>query len=141
MNKKTIILFFLFLFSFLSPTYAQTLSGKITDAETNQPLEAVMISVLRGNTTIDYALTDAKGQFSLPWKHSGMLQLNISLLGYKREMRNINAAGILNLSLQPEAIVLKEVQIRPGRINTRKDTVRYDLAQFASSKDVHIRMY
>ena len=98
MNKKTIILFFLFLFSFLSPTYAQTLSGKITDAETNQPLEAVMISVLRGHTTIDYALTDAKGQFSLPWKHSGMLQLNISLLGYKREMRNINAAGILNLS-------------------------------------------
>ena len=139
MNKKTIILFFLFLFSFLSPTYAQTLSGKITDAETNQPLEAVMISVLRGHTTIDYALTDAKGQFSLPWKHSGMLQLNISLLGYKREMRNINAAGILNLSLQPEAIVLKEVQIRPGRINTRKDTVRYDLAQFASSKDVHIK--
>ena len=139
MNKKTIILFFLFLFSFLSPTYAQTLSGKITDAETNQPLEAVMISVLRGHTTIDYALTDAKGQFSLPWKHSGMLQLNISLLGYKREMRNINAAGILNLSLQPEAIVLKEVQIRPGRINTRKDTVRYDLAQFASSKNVHIK--
>ena len=85
-----------------------------------------MISVLRGNTTIDYALTDAKGQFSLPWKHSGTLQLNISLLGYKREMRNINAAGTLNLSLQAEAIVLKEVQIRPGRINTRKDTVRYD---------------
>ena len=139
MNKKLIILFFLFLFSFLSSTYAQTLSGKIIDAENNQPLEAVMISVLRGNTTIDYALTDAKGQFSLPWKHSGTLQLNISLLGYKREMRNINAAGTLNLSLQPEAIVLKEVQIRPGRINTRKDTVRYDLAQFASSKDVHIK--
>ena len=139
MNKKLIILFFLFLFSFLSSTYAQTLSGKITDAETNRPLEAVMISVLRGNTTIDYALTDAKGLFSLPWKHSGTLQLNISLLGYKREMRNINAAGTLNLSLQPEAIVLKEVQIRPGRINTRKDTVRYDLAQFASSKDVHIK--
>ena len=139
MNKKITILFFLFLFSFLSSTHAQTLKGKITDAETNLPLEAVMISVLRGNTTIDYALTDAKGQFSLPWKHSGTLQLNISLLGYKREMRNINAAGTLNLSLQPEAIVLKEVQIRPGRINTRKDTVRYDLAQFASSKDVHIK--
>ena len=139
MNKKITILFFLFLFSFLSSTHAQTLKGKITDAETNLPLEAVMISVLRGNTMIDYALTDAKGQFSLPWKHSGTLQLNISLLGYKREMRNINAAGTLNLSLQPEAIVLKEVQIRPGRINTRKDTVRYDLAQFASSKDVHIK--
>ena len=29
--------------------------------------------------------------------------------------------------------------IRPGRISTRKDTVRYDLAQFTSSKDVHIK--
>ncbi len=55
--------------------------------------------------TIDYALTDAKGQFSLPWKHSGYLQLNVSLLGYKREMRNINAAGILNINLQAESIV------------------------------------
>lgn len=39
----------------------------------------------------------------------------------------------------PEAIALKEVQIRPGRIHGRKDTVRYNLAEFASSKDVHIK--
>lgn len=55
----------------------------------------------------------------------------VSLLGYKREMRNISAAGTLNINLQAESLMLKEVQIRPGRINTRKDTVRYDLAQFA----------
>ena len=32
---------------------------------------------------------------SIPHKNN-LMQLNISLLGYKREMRNINAAGILN---------------------------------------------
>ena len=138
MNRLLLLMAFLSFLCFSTISRAQTLSGKITDAETHQPLEAVMISVLRGNMMIDYTLTDAKGQYSLPWKHNGTLQLNVSLLGYKREMRNISAAGTLNINLQAESIMLKEVQIRPGRINTRKDTVRYDLAQFASSKNVHI---
>ena len=139
MNRLLLLMAFLSFLCFSTISRAQTLSGKITDAETHQPLEAVMISVLRGNMMIDYTLTDAKGQYSLPWKYNGTLQLNVSLLGYKREMRNISAAGTLNINLQAESIMLKEVQIRPGRINTRKDTVRYDLAQFASSKDVHIK--
>ncbi|WP_373782539.1 carboxypeptidase-like regulatory domain-containing protein, partial [Bacteroides heparinolyticus] len=45
---------------------AQTLNGTVTDAETNQPLEAVVVSVMRDNTTIDYALTDAQGRYALP---------------------------------------------------------------------------
>ena len=36
---------------------AQTLSGTVTDSESHQPLEGVMISVTRGNITIDYTLT------------------------------------------------------------------------------------
>lgn len=139
MNKVLHIISFLFFLCLPHLAYAQTLNGTVTDTETGQPLEAVMISVLRGNMTIDYTLTDAKGRYTLPWKHNGTLQLSISLLGYRREVRDISVAGTLNISLQPEAILLKEVQIRPGRINTRKDTVRYDLAQFASSKDVHIK--
>lgn len=121
------------------PLQAQTLSGTVTDAENGQPLDAVMVSVLRGDVLIDYALTDAQGRYSLPWKHSGTLQVKVSLLGYKPEVRTLSSAGQQHFKLTPEAVVLKEVEIRPGRISTRKDTVRYDLAQFASSKDVHIR--
>ncbi|MEG2127464.1 MAG: carboxypeptidase-like regulatory domain-containing protein [Bacteroides sp.] len=118
---------------------AQTLNGTVSDAETRRPLEAAMISVLRGNTMIDYALTDAQGHYSLPWKYNGTLQVCISMLGYRREMRKVSATGVLNIFLQFESIVLKEVEIRPGRISSRKDTVRYNLADFASSKDVHIK--
>lgn len=142
MNVKLILPFFLLLLplvTLVQPASAQTLSGRITDAETNLPLEAAMLSIKRGEITIDYTLTDAKGRFSLPWKHSGALQLTVSLLGYRPEKRTIHKADTLNIALQPEIIVLKEVQIRPGRIYSRKDTVRYDLAQFASSKDVHIK--
>lgn len=139
MNKVLHIISFLCILCFSHNAPAQSLSGTITDAETNEPMEAVMVSVLRGNMTIDYTLTDTKGNYNLAWKHSGVLQVSASLLGYRRETRSIDSAGTLNLSLQPEAIMLKEVQIRPGRINRRKDTVRYDLTQFASSKDVHIK--
>ena len=124
---------------FAMTAHAQSLSGLVTDEETGQPLEAIMISVLRNGTMIDYALTDARGRYSLPWKYNGNLQVSVSLLGYRREIRNISAAGTLHIRLHPEAIALKEVQIRPGRIHGRKDTVRYNLAEFASSKDIHIK--
>lgn len=134
---KKLLLSILALFAMTA--HAQSLSGLVTDEETGQPLEAVMISVLRNGTMIDYALTDARGRYSLPWKYNGNLQVSVSLLGYRREIRNISAAGTLHIRLHPEAIALKEVQIRPGRIHGRKDTVRYNLAEFASSKDIHIK--
>lgn len=123
---------------FAMTAHAQSLSGLVTDEETGQPLEAVMISVLRNGTMIDYALTDARGRYSLPWKYNGNLQVSVSLLGYRREIRNISAAGTLHIRLHPEAIALKEVQIRPGRIHGRKDTVRYNLAQFAGIAPLHL---
>ena len=124
---------------FAMTAHAQSLSGLVTDEETGQPLEAVMISVLRNGTMIDYALTDARGRYSLPWKYNGNLQVSVALFGYRRGILNISAAGTLHIRLHLEAIALKEVQIRPGRIHGRKDTVRYNLAEFASSKDVHIK--
>lgn len=125
--------------SLCHPLQAQTLSGTIRDAEDSRPMDAVMVSVLRDGVMIDYALTDGQGKYSLPWKHSGTLQLKASMLGYRQEIRNISSSGQQNFSLQPEAIALKEVQIRGGRVYGRKDTVRYDLSQFASDKDVHIK--
>ena len=52
---------------FLLPSlHAQdVLQGRVTDAETSRPLEAVMVSVLRDSMTIDYTLTDADGTFAL----------------------------------------------------------------------------
>ncbi|WP_294619010.1 carboxypeptidase-like regulatory domain-containing protein [uncultured Bacteroides sp.] len=128
-----------FLCSFCHPLQAQTLNGIVTDAETGLPMEAVMISILNKGVMTDYTLTDAQGKYSLPWNYSDTRQVKVSILGYKQEVRNLSASGRQNFRLQPQSIVLKEVEIRPGRIYGRKDTIRYDLSQFASSKDVHIK--
>lgn len=122
------------------PLQAQeTLSGTVTDAETRHPLEAVMVSVLRDSMTIDYALTDKQGRYTLPWKHTGTLQVCASYLGYARQTYNISAPGQLDFTLRTTSIVLREVEIHPGRISTRKDTVRYNLADFTSEKDDKIK--
>lgn len=126
---------------FLLPSlHAQNvLQGRVTDAETSRPLEAVMVSVLRDSMTIDYTLTDADGRYSLPWRHKGTLQVNASMLGYGRQTHDVGKGGRLDFTLRTESIVLREVEIRPGRISSRRDTVRYNLADFITEKDTRIR--
>lgn len=126
---------------FLLPSlHAQdVLQGRVTDAETSRPLEAVMVSVLRDSMTIDYTLTDTDGRYSLPWRHKGTLQVSASMLGYGRQTRDVGKGGRLDFALRTESIVLREVEIRPGRISSRRDTVRYNLADFITEKDTRVR--
>ena len=138
--KLLISLTLTWVFGFSLPLLAQDkLHGRVTDAETSRPLEAVMISVMRDGMTIDYTLTDANGRYSLPWHHEGTLQVSASLLGYGRQTCDVSAGRQLDFALQTESIVLKEVEIRPGRISSRRDTIRYNLADFATAKDTHIK--
>ena len=126
---------------FLLPSlHAQNvLQGRVTDAETYRPLEAVMVSVLRDSITIDYTLTDADGRYSLPWRRTDTLQVSASMLGYGRQTRDVGKGGRLDFALRAESIILREVEIRPGRISSRRDTVRYNLADFITEKDTRIR--
>ena len=95
---------------FLLPSlHAQdVLQGRVTDAETSLPLEAVMVSVLRDSMTIDYTLTDADGRYSLPWRHKGTLQVSASMLGYGRQTHDVGKGGRLDFALRTESIVLRE---------------------------------
>ena len=138
--KFMISLTLTWVFGFSLPLLAQDkLHGRVTDAETSRPLEAVMISVMRDGMTIDYTLTDANGRYSLPWHHAGVLRVSASLLGYACQTRDVDGSRRLDFALRPEAIVLREVEIRPGRIYSRRDTIRYNLADFATAKDTHIK--
>lgn len=91
-------------FGLARPLRAQdVLQGRVTDAETSRPLEAVMVSVLRDSMTIDYTLTDADGRYSLPWRHKGTLQVSASMLGYGRQTRDVGKGGRLDFACAPRA--------------------------------------
>ena len=61
--------------------HAQTLFGKVVDAQTKEPLE--MVSVYFDNTTIG-TVTDEKGEFSINYTDAVQSTLVVSILGYEK---------------------------------------------------------
>ncbi|HZH01778.1 MAG TPA: carboxypeptidase-like regulatory domain-containing protein, partial [Flavisolibacter sp.] len=87
-----------------------TLSGKVIDAETKQPLEGA--SVFAQNTTIG-AVTKADGSFKLSFAKGGY-ELVVSFTGYVAERINVEASGDkeMNIELKKEDKSLGEVVIK-----------------------------
>lgn len=142
MKRIILSLLSLFLLS-ITNTYAQstTLVGRVTEAGTRQPLETAMVTLLKGTegTLTDYALTDANGRFRLKVPLVGTWQISVSYMGYKTQTRSLTTSQkSIEFIMEQEAFALKEVQIRPGRVWARQDTLKYDLTRFISSKDTHV---
>lgn len=122
-------------------TQAQTIRGQVTDSLSREPLAGATVTLHREgkSSIIDYGITDAEGRFSFKRPETEGLYVGVTFLGYKKETRPAEAGKVMIFRLQEENTVLKEVVIRSGRISMRQDTVKYDLARFASSKDSNVK--
>ncbi|MBR4043186.1 MAG: TonB-dependent receptor [Bacteroidaceae bacterium] len=132
----------LFLFSLIAcHTQAQTLRGQVTDSLTREPLPGATVTLHReGETSIlDYAITDGEGRFSFKRSEVKALNISITYLGYKKKTLPAILGKEMRIELLPDAIALKEVTIQSGRISMRQDTIKYDLARFATSKDSNVK--
>lgn len=140
MNRTTFLLALILTLASVTPVRAQTLCGVVTDAATGTPLESVVISLVCVSVMTGYALTDSRGRYSLSWKCDGSACVTASCLGYGIEECGITGKdSVLNFALHQSSIMLREVEIRPGRIVARKDTVKYNLADFAAENDVYVK--
>lgn len=123
--------------------HAQTrIRGFVTDAETDKPVDAATVELLKaGNGSfLDYTLTDGTGHFLLPLKNiRDSLKIRVSLLGYEAMELPVTPAGVLYFRLSPKIFTLKEVEIRPGRVYGRQDTINYDISRFISPKDETVK--
>lgn len=137
---KSLILFFLLLFT--CRMQAQFLiKGKVIDNETYQPLELATVTLTRdsSSTVYKYALTDPKGCFSFPVSENSSWTVHVTYLGYQKESLPVQKGKEMIFQLKPEAISLKEVEIKGGRVYGRQDTVKYDLSRFTSGKEQNIK--
>ena len=134
---------FLFLFTllFACHTQAQTLRGQVTDSLTREPLPGATVTLHRRDETsiIDYAITDGEGRFTFKNSEAKGLTISVTYLGYKKKTLPALANKEMRIGLLPDAITLKEVTIQSGRISMRQDTIKYDLARFATSKDSNVK--
>lgn len=117
------------------------IKGKVIDNETHQPLERAAVTLTRdsSSTVYKYALTDPKGCFSFSVSEDAAWTVHVTYLGYQKESRPAQKGKEITFQLEPEAISLKEVEIKGGRIYGRQDTVKYDLSRFTSGKEQNIK--
>lgn len=138
--KTIFILSILSLLLSIHTNAQNTIEGRVTDKVTRQPLEAATVTLQQeadGNI-INYTLTDAEGRFRLSSSSMKNRILTVFYMGYKKVTVPAVSGQLISFELEQDAILLKEVQIRPGRVWGRQDTLKYDLTRFASSKDRNV---
>lgn len=116
--------------------------GQVTDAGSGQPLEAATVLLTKGSqpAPMAYTLTGSDGCFTFPVAHLGDSSIvTVALLGYRSQSRVAEAGRRMYFPLVMEAISLKEVEIRPGRVWGRQDTINYQVDGFLSPRDRSIQ--
>lgn len=130
--------------SLLHAAYAQVqqrLQG-VVSGEGGLPVEGATVQLLdgRGGRMLTYALTNAEGAFSLNVRQPGdSLHVTISALGYRTHTQAERPGESLLIRLEQQTFNLREVEVRPGRVYGRQDTINYDVAGFISPRDESIK--
>lgn len=124
------LIIFALLFLFWQQLYAQSLRGRITDQETNQPLEFVNVGVLHRETG---SVTDADGVFS--FQADSVLDsdtLRVSMLGYatanltvgefrSRSREQMGGVALARTSIQMREATIRSRELRPRKLGNKND--------------------
>lgn len=110
--KKLLFLFLILPFS----AFAQTISGVVMDAASNQPLPGVNVIVKGANKS---TTTDFDGKFQLGGVNNGDV-IQFSFIGYTSQEVKYSGQKSLSISLVEEANQLQEVVVQVGYGNVKK---------------------
>ncbi|MFD2512769.1 SusC/RagA family TonB-linked outer membrane protein [Pontibacter locisalis] len=133
--KKLLMLTFLLVSVLMHQAMAQsrTVTGKVTDASTNQPLPGV--TVLVKGTSVGTA-TSSDGTYTLNVPQ-GSNTLKFSFIGYRDIERAIGNASNINVALPLNTEQLSEVVVTALGVKREARTITY-AAQEVDAKDLNI---
>lgn len=122
------------------------IKGKVVDA-TNYPLESatVFVNKVADSSLVEYAITDAKGEFVMQLRKSDeKLDLKIALVGSKDYVKRLNTfQGPLDLGtvvLDDDANLLGELIIltEAPPVRVKADTLEFNAASFKVRPDANV---
>jgi len=115
---KKILLFLFILPGFISYCQQLTIKGKITDKETQEPLQGANILL---KSTFEGKVSDQKGEFEFSIKNKPNQVILISYLGYSTVEIDVNKDTPLPLNIQLEKTYIQgqEVVISASRTNEK----------------------
>jgi TonB-linked SusC/RagA family outer membrane protein len=133
--KKLLLLSFLLVSVLMQQAMAQSraVTGKVTDASTNQPLPGV--SVIVKGTTVGTA-TGIDGGFTLNVPQGGKT-LVFRYISYTTAERTIGDETVFNVALSPDAKQLSEIVVTALGVEREVRTVTY-AAQEVNAEDLNI---
>lgn len=117
--RECLMLLFMITLPFLVQAQERSISGKIIDSTTNQPIEGVSIGVK--NSRIG-TISDQKGEFTLVADLG--VELVISYVGYNTRSLVANQSN-LKISLVPSSIQLKDFVITALGVKKEKKYISY----------------
>lgn len=135
--KKLNALLFLFLFSTLILAQ-KTISGKVLDEDGKVlPSASVTVEEVGKNTILNYAITDAKGNYKVTYNSDDdKILVKVKAFNHKTILNQYsNISQTLNFTLEAQATEIKEVKLKTKLITKRGDTISYDLKSFESKSD------
>ena len=147
---KKLLLFFALLCAtstLFSQSYSFSISGKITDKNTQKAVEAATIHIenVKDSTVISYTISDEKGDFSLKGKSFYKdVKLYVSYIGlsdYAKtyDLSKKNTFKLGTISLTEESNVLDEVVVKSrAPITVKKDTLEFNVKSFKTKKDANV---
>ncbi len=107
MKIKKVSFFFVLLCGLYSSALGQSITGEVIDKVSNVPVIGANISI-PGTTT--GAITDMTGKFSLNLP-GGANQLQVTFIGYQKQMINVQSGGFYKILLEPDVTVIDEVVV------------------------------
>lgn len=120
------------------------IKGTVKNAEDFSTIEGAVITLLEtdSSTIVKYTVSDSQGKFNMTIDQSAANAYLIkgSRLGYESQILFLKnkAALDVSFSLSPKISNLREIIIKPPKIQEKSDTISYDVASFANVQDKSI---
>ncbi|MCX2679407.1 TonB-dependent receptor [Galbibacter sp. EGI 63066] len=121
--------------------------GKVTDADTGEPMEAstVYVETIQDSTMVSYTISDKSGAFDLEFKTNlKKLNLFVSYNGYQPVQKEItldqSVIQLGNVALGIQAEELEGVSVVAERvpITVKKDTLEFNSDSFKTRPDANV---
>ena len=125
-----------------------TVSGKLIDNQSKEPLEAatVFVETVKDSTLVTYTITDKKGDFELKGKtNTNSLRFYVTFVGYPSYKKIIDFTegriidlDTLSLKAQVESLSDVVIQAKRAPISFKTDTIEFNTASFKTKEGANV---
>ena len=126
---------------FTTISFAQTtIRGQIFDNEKSPVSDVTVVLYGTDDKILSYSISDVEGNYNLKFTTTlKEIKLQIKAFNYESVIETVaNESQTINYTLIPTVTKLREVIVKESSIRKKGDTLSYNVASFASDKDITI---